>query len=132
MGYRKLHVYNKGFRLSLELHRLTMTFPRHELYELGSQLRRAAISIPLNIAEGYGRRHYKQDYKKFLITAQGSSNEVVVLLEMIIALGYINQKEYINLREAYVYLGRQLNRLINLLQEERVKESSVKYRIYKC
>ncbi|MEW6696546.1 MAG: four helix bundle protein [Bacillota bacterium] len=120
MSYRKLQIYNKGYQLSLDIHRLTMTFPRHEPYEIGSQLRRAAISIPLNIAEGYGRKDYKQDYKKFLITAQGSSNEVVVLLEMIKDLGYVAEENYTYLREAYIYLGRQLNKLISLLQQDKI------------
>lgn len=118
MGYRKLHVYNEGYKLSLEIHRLTMTFPRHELYEIGSQLRRAAISIPLNIAEGYGRRKHKLDYRKFLINAQGSSNEVVVLLEMIRDLGYIQEERYSFLSDAYIRLGKQLNKFIELLQQD--------------
>ncbi|AQS60387.1 four helix bundle protein [Desulforamulus ferrireducens] len=118
MGYRKLHVYNESYKLSLEIHRLTMKFPRHELYEIGSQLRRAAISIPLNIAEGYGRRNHKLDYRKFIINAQGSSNEVVVLLQMIKDLGYIPEEEYLSLSNSYTRLGKQLNKFIDILQQE--------------
>ena len=118
MGYRKLHVYNEGYKLALDIHRLTMTFPRYELYEIGSQLRRAAISIPLNIAEGYGRRNYKPDYKRFLINALGSNNEVIVLIEMIKDLGYISDENYRLLTQSYIQLGKQLNRLIDLLQQD--------------
>lgn len=68
MSYRKLEIYHRSYKMALDIHKLTMTFPRHELYEIGSQLRRAAISIVLNIAEGYGRRKYLLDFRKFLIT----------------------------------------------------------------
>ena len=62
---------------------MTLEFPKHELYELGSQMRRAATSIPLNIAEGYGRKSTAADFKAFLRIALGSCNEVMVLIEMI-------------------------------------------------
>ncbi len=93
------------------MHKKTFKFPKQEMYELGSQLRRAAISIPLNIAEGYGRKTYTGDFKKFLIIALGSCNEVAVLLEMAKDLGYLGES-YEELKEEYDHLGRQLNKLI--------------------
>lgn len=110
-SYHDLEVYKRSYNLALQVHRLTQRFPKHELYEIGSQLRRAAISIPLNIAEGYGRKQYVNDFKHFLINALGSCNEVAVLVEMIKDLGYVIG-QYEELREEYDHLGRQLNRLI--------------------
>lgn len=116
MAYSDLEVYKKGYKLAIEIHKLTMTFPRHELYEIGSQMRRAAISIPLNIAEGYGRKDYIRDYKRFLINAQGSGNEVIVLLKMIKDLGYLQEDNFVELNEEYDHLGRQLNKFIQTLK----------------
>lgn len=117
MGYSSLEVYKRGYRLALEMHKLTMRFPKHELYEIGSQLRRAAISIPLNIAEGYGRQEYNKDFRKFLITSRASGNEVMVLINMVKDLGYISDQEYSSLREDYDHLIKKLNKLILSVKE---------------
>ena len=91
---------------------MTLEFPKHELYELGSQMRRAATSVPLNIAEGYGRRSSSNDFKSFLRVALGSCNEVMVLLEMIKDLGYMEESKYQEFNEMYDHIARQLFRLI--------------------
>ena len=91
---------------------MTLEFPRHEMYELGSQLRRAATSIPLNIAEGYGRKSAVAEFKHFLRNALGSANEVKVLLEMIKDLGHMETKEFEEMPETYDHLAKQLYRLI--------------------
>ncbi len=111
-SYRDLNVYKRSYALALQIHKLTHTFPRHELYELGSQLRRAAASIPLNIAEGYGRKTHIKSFRQFLITALGSTNEVSVLLDMTKDLGYLQTEPYEQFKEAYDHLGRQLNLMI--------------------
>ena len=111
-GYHDLEVYQKGYRLALDVHRMSKSFPNHEMYEIGSQLRRAAISIPLNIAEGYGRKKYKDDFKRFLINALGSCNEVSVLVDMIREIGYITEQQHRELKEEYDHLGRQINKLV--------------------
>ncbi|MEW6696542.1 MAG: four helix bundle protein [Bacillota bacterium] len=116
MGYDKLEVYQKSYKLCLEIHKLTMSFPKHELYEIGSQFRRAAVSIPLNIAEGYGRREYSKDFKKFLITAKASSNEVIVLLNMVRDLGYITEEGFEMLLVEFKHLERQLSKLIQTIR----------------
>ena len=114
-SYKELAIYEKSYEMSLLVHKLTASFPRHELYEIGSQMRRAAISIPLNIAEGYGRKYYQNDFKHFLITALGSCNEIQVLLEMTKDLGYI-QEEYAELKEAYDHLSRQIAKFIQAMK----------------
>ena len=114
-GYCDLEVYQRSYKLALQVHKITLSFPKHEMYEIGSQLRRAAISVPLNIAEGYGRKEHVKDFKSFLINALGSSNEVSVLLEMVKDLGY-EITQYEELKEEYDHLGRQLNKLIQKWQ----------------
>ena len=111
-SYKDLEVYRKSYNAALLIHRMTLEFPKHEMYELGSQLRRAATSIPLNITEGYGRKRSSAEFKHFLRNSFGSCNEVKVLLEMIKDLGYMEEKLFEQTYETYDHIGRQLYRLI--------------------
>ena len=107
--HRDLGVYQAGYRLALRVHELTQSFPPEEKYELGQQLRRAAVSVPANIAEGYGRKNSCAEFKHFLRNALGSTNEVVVLLSITRDLSYHDDIELI---EAYDILGKQIYRLM--------------------
>ncbi len=111
LGYKQLDVYKRSYNLAKEMHQLTQTFPRFEQHELSSQLRRAAISIVLNIAEGYGRKASKREFQHFLRNALGSCNEVRVVLEFCKDFQYIEQKRYSELESQYEIVGRQLYRL---------------------
>ena len=117
-SYKDLIVYQKSYQLALEIHKITLTFPEFEKYELGSQLRRSAVSIPLNIAEGYGRKIYSKHFNQFLTNALGSSNETIVLLNLSKDLKYISEEKYEELAERYDHLGRQINRLIQANREK--------------
>jgi four helix bundle protein len=110
-NYRDLRVYRQSYELGKDIHQVTHQFPKHEQYELGSQLRRAAISIPLNIAEGYGKKVSAADFKRFILMAMGSCNEVQVLLDYAEDFGYMSLEQHQNQWEAYDQLGRQLNKL---------------------
>ena len=111
-SYRDLEVYQRSYELALKMHRIASRLPDHERFELRSQVRRSAISIPLNIAEGYGRKNSEAEFKHFLRNSLGSCNEVSVLLDMLKDLEYIDQGVYEGLSAEYDVLGRQLNRLI--------------------
>ena len=108
-SYEDLEVYQQGFRLAVEIHKLTTVFPAEERRELGYQVRRAAVSIPANIAEGYGRKNSSAEFKHFLRNALGSSNEVCVLLKLAKELSYIDDNKII---EEYDVLGKRLYCLI--------------------
>ncbi|WP_317130693.1 four helix bundle protein [Niastella caeni] len=69
-SYRELEIYKESKRLAIEIHKMTMALPKHELFEEGSQIRRSSKSITSMIVEGYGRRSYKADFIKFLIFSQ--------------------------------------------------------------
>ncbi|GAH32299.1 unnamed protein product, partial [marine sediment metagenome] len=73
--FREMQVWNKGHKLALEIYKLTGGFPKEEIYGLSSQIRRAAVSIPTNIAEGCGRGSAKE-LKQFLKISMGSASEV--------------------------------------------------------
>ncbi|MCB1221045.1 MAG: four helix bundle protein [Planctomycetales bacterium] len=85
-----LIVWQRSFDLVDDVYRLTRTFPKEELYGLTSQIRRAAVSIPANIAEGYGRFSGK-DYSRFLAIAHGSARELETLLKLSVRVNVAKQ-----------------------------------------
>ena len=90
--YRELIVWQKAMDLVIEVYRLTRGFPREELYGLTNQIRRAAISIPSNIAEGQARKS-TAEFRNFLSFAQGSRAEVETQLNIAVRLQYATETE---------------------------------------
>lgn len=111
-GYRDLIVWNKSMDLVSEVYRLTKRFPREETYGLISQLRRAAVSVPSNIAEGQGR-HYRREFVHFLRTARGSVMEIETQVLISSRLGYIDDAEGRALLAGCDEVSRLLQGLIN-------------------
>ena len=111
-SYRDLEVYQRAYQLALTVHKATQTFPASERYELGQQLRRAATSVPANIAEGYGRHSSDEEFRYYLRIAMGSANEVAVLLDMAHDVGILPREVHEALAEQADIVGRQLHRLI--------------------
>ena len=109
-SYRELIVWQKAYHLVLEIYRITKEYPKSETFGLAQQMRRAAVSIPSNIAEGYGRKH-KTEYHRFLSIAYGSLSELETQYLLSIDLGYISQIEIIEtlLKE----VGGMLYRIIH-------------------
>jgi four helix bundle protein len=95
--HRNLVAWQKGMDLVLEVYRITQTFPERELYGLSAQLRRAALSVPSNIAEGAADRTNAQ-FSHFLANALGSLNEIDTQMEISFRLGYIQENEYHHIR----------------------------------
>ena len=91
--FRKLKVWEKAHELALETYRITTGFPREELYGVTSQLRRACISIPANIAEGCGREG-EAELRRFLRIGLGSANELEYHLLLAKDLGFLSSKEH--------------------------------------
>lgn len=91
--YSNLIVYQKSKKLTTNIYLLTKNFPKSEVHGLSSQIRRAVVSIPLNISEGSARNTNKQ-FNNFLNIAIGSTTEVKVCLEISLDLKYINQEEF--------------------------------------
>ena len=85
--YRELKIYEKSYKAALAIYRMTETFPKEEKYGIISQMRRASISIALNIAEGNAKRESKQEFKRFLQMSMGSANEMSVLIDFAKDLG---------------------------------------------
>ena len=113
-SYRDLRIYQRSYAAALEVHRLTLKFPAFERSELGSQLRRASSSIPINIAEGYGRKKSSDDFKRFLVMALGSCDETSVLLDFARDLKYFDEKTYADLKNKYDEIGKGLTKTIQV------------------
>ena len=111
-SYRDLNVYKGSYNLAIRVYQTALAIPSREQYEIGSQLRRAVTSIPMNIAEGYGKKESVAEFKRFLRMAAGSVNEVEVLLDMLRDLGYLDKSDHQELRKRYEILGKQIHTLI--------------------
>ncbi|MDD5071462.1 MAG: four helix bundle protein [Patescibacteria group bacterium] len=103
-----------------DIYKITKIFPREELYCLTSQMRRAAISIPSNIAEGYGRYNFQENIQ-FCRTARGSLIEVLDQLYVALDESYINQEKFDNLYNEGKNAERAINGYIGFLKEQQLK-----------
>ena len=108
-NFEKLDVYSKANEFVNDVYLLTKTFPKDEMFGLTGQLRRAAVSIPLNIAEGSART--KKDFNRFIDMARGSIFECVTILRTALKQEYLNQKRYIDLEEKLTDLSKMLSGL---------------------
>jgi four helix bundle protein len=106
--FKKIQVWDKAHKLTLQLYKLTASFPKEELYGLTSQIRRAASSIPGNIAEGSGR-NTQVELARFIHIAGGSASELEYHLILAHDLGYIDSKIYSELDIAINEIKRMLH-----------------------
>ncbi|MBI1859211.1 MAG: four helix bundle protein [Candidatus Melainabacteria bacterium] len=109
-GFKDLIVWQKSYKLALDIYNKTKSFPSYEKYSLSQQIRRSAVSIPSNIAEGYGRYH-KSEYKQFLSIAYGSLCELETQYLLSIDLNYFNTD--IRTEDLMKETGKMLYRMIN-------------------
>jgi four helix bundle protein len=107
-------VWQKAMGLVVLVYKASREFPKEELYGSTSQMRRAAVSIPANVAEGQGRR-LRGEYLQFLGHARGSLLELDTHLELALLLNYLNTNEHINIQQSLQEVGRLLNGLIRSL-----------------
>lgn len=114
--FRKLQIWQKSHKLTIEIYKSTKDFPREELYGLTSQLRRAASSIPTNIAEGCARGSDK-DFARFIQIAMGSANETEYLILLSTELGYIFIDKSKEISEDIQSLKKMLTSLIKTLNK---------------
>ena len=116
-SYRDLIVWQKAMDLTTEIYRLTKKLPKDELYALTNQLRRAAVSIPSNIAEG--NAHFStREYLRFLSIARGSTAEVETQLLVCVKLNYLSQEDIASAVSLLDETGRMLNSMIKKLRDK--------------
>ena len=115
-NYRELNAWQKAMDLVEKIYQSTAHFPKEELYGLTSQLRRAGVSIPSNIAEGQGRRT-TGEFLQFLSIAHGSLREVETQLMIAHRLKYVAESELLAAMELAAEVGRLINGLCNSLSK---------------
>lgn len=108
MSYRDLIVWQKSMELVERVYRMTRAFPAEELYGLSSQVRRAAVSIPSNIAEGQARKS-TAEFRNFLSIAQGSRAEVETQTLIAQRLGYVTENQIQNILSLLEEVAKMLN-----------------------
>ncbi len=118
-SYRDLIVWQKAMAVARRAYSITETLPKREAFGLGDQIRRAAVSIVSNIAEGHGRLSDLQ-FRHFLGQARGSLFEMQTQLELAVDLGYIEKKHGLELMEDASEVGRILNGLLRSLKTRAV------------
>ena len=110
-SYKELEVYRYSYELAIQIYKITDRYPKGEIYGIISQVRRAAVSIVLNIAEGYGRKS-KEEFKRFLKISLGSLYETKTLIDMSRDLEYIDEEIYNELADKYDILARKVYMLM--------------------
>mgnify|MGYP001552087308 FL=1 len=118
-SYRELNVWKKAYNLCVKIYRITKVFPQEERYVLSSQMRKSALSIPSNIAEGYGRKT-KADYVRILYIAYGSVCEIETQILLAGDLNYIQRDKRDNLNQEISEIEIMLKALIRTLEKKHI------------
>lgn len=119
MSYKKLEIWQLAREAVIEIHKLTLTLPKFEMFEEGQQIRRSSKSVKSTIVEGYGRRRYKSDYIKFLGYAHASNDETIDHLETLFeTVSLTDEKTFKTLLQKLDLLGRKLNNFIQAVEKE--------------
>ena len=112
VSFEDLEVFQRAYRMSLEIHRQSLALPQIEQRVLADQMRRASKSICANVAEGYSRqKRSKAEFKRFLQLAIGSSDEMRVWVRYALDLGYIDEAVWRRWRDEYQTISRMLQSL---------------------
>ncbi|MBL8098660.1 MAG: four helix bundle protein [Anaerolineales bacterium] len=115
--FRSLKVWEKSHGLNLKIYKVTESFSKHEMYGVTSQIRRAAVSIPTNIAEGCGKDS-DAELKRYCLIAMGSSSELGYLLLLVNDLGYVQEDNYQELQNLLIEMRKMLNAFIQKLKTD--------------
>ncbi len=122
MTHKNLNVWQNAMSFVVDIYRVTQSFPDEEKYGITSQMRKAAVSIPTNIAEGYGRL-YKKEIIRFLYIALGSASELETLLIISSELKFIDNLKFDVLKEKNVEIIKMISVLIRSVEIQEQEES---------
>jgi len=112
-GFRDLIVYQKSYKLAMEIFEITKSFPKEEKYSLVDQVRRSSRSVPANIAEAWVKRKYPKSFVSKLLDSLAEEAETEVWIDMSWDCKYIDDQIHISLLERYQEVAKMLNSMIN-------------------
>ena len=112
-GHADLNIYKRSYKAAVEMYKIANTLPIEERFGMISQLKRAATSIPLNIAEGYGKHDSGAEFKRYLRMALGSCNEMMVLISFCRDLEFIDIVTCQAYHDEYEEIARMINSMIS-------------------
>ena len=111
MSYKDIEIYKLAFKLAVDIHKMTLSLPKFELYEEASQIKRSSKSVGANITEGYGKRAYKNDFIRSLTIAHAECDETMYHLDILYETQSLtNRNIYDNLYKEYVKLSKMINK----------------------
>lgn len=117
-SYKDLEIYKKAHKLAIEIHEMSLTLPKFEMFEEGSQIRKSSKSVKTNIAEGFGRRRYKQEFIRFLTYSIASCDETQDHLVNLYETKSLKDKDrYEYSHEEYDHLGKMISNFIKSVEE---------------
>ena len=123
MNYKHLEIWQLAREVVVEIHRMTLSLPKSEQYEEGSQIRRSSKSVKSNIVEGYGRRNYKNEYIRFITFALASNDETLDHLETLFETGsLVDQNIYKEIHNKIEILGKKINRFLQSVQADHLSD----------
>ncbi len=124
MSYKKLQIWELSRTLVIDIHKMSLTLPNFEKFEVSSQIRRSMKSVKSNIVEGYGRRRYKQDFIRFIVYSLSSNDETIDHIETLYETGSLTDEKLFNdLHKRLTTLGIKIN---NFLQSVEKNHNSLK------
>lgn len=122
-SFRELVVWQRAMQMTIAVYKLSRDFPREELYGLTSQMRRSAVSVPSNIAEGHARLN-TNEFRQFLGIARGSNSELQTQLELAKALGYSDRTSVQSAEKLSHEVGRMLYSILATTQKRTLRKAS--------
>ena len=112
-GFRELEIYRRSYAAARAIYEMVKSYPKYEInHGVADQMRRASLSIPMNIAEGYGKKDSQADFRRFLKMALGSANEMQVLLDFSKDVGYIQTETHAKAIAEYEEICKMLSKFI--------------------
>lgn len=117
-GYESLTVYQRSYKAAKAMRKITKEMPETERYALIDQMNRASLSIPLNIAEGYAKKESQAEFRRYLLMAIGSANEMSVLVDFAKDLEYIEKDRHEKAKKEYEEISKMLRVLIEKTKQK--------------
>ena len=113
IGFERLEVFQRSYRISLEVHRISLSFPDLEQRALADQIRRASKSVCANLVEGFAKQaQSKAEFRRFVVMAIGSADEMRLWCRYCLDLGYIDETTWRQWRDDYQEIARMLHGLV--------------------